>query len=170
MDKMTILEETHFRITCCRKGIHEGWGSRPSLRNHLQCRVDQRLTELGPFTEEIEALPKDDELRADKTVVSLLQEFDDLIEAKREALTLLSIGPGESEKQVTVVDPAPVVSLRPCWRPECAIQVNDRIEGQRSADPEPEPEPEKPRNLAQRLFSSCFPKRTSQRKPQSYRP
>ncbi len=124
MDKMTILEETHFRITCCRKGIHEGWGSRPSLRNHLQCRVDQRLTELGPFTEEIEALPKDDELRADKTVVSLLQEFDDLIEAKREALTLLSIGP----------------------------------------------EPEKPRNLAQRLFSSCFPKRTSQRKPQSYRP
>jgi len=157
---MNILEETRFRLNCCRGGTHEGWGELRSLRNHLQCRVDHRLGELGPFVEEIRVLPEDDELRTDETVVSLLQEYDDLAAAKREALAFLGDEPGE-----------------PYWTPGCAIQQIDRTERLPG-----ETEPEKPRNLAQRLLSSCLPtfapdpasdpssERTRQRRPQSYLP
>jgi len=84
MNKMTLLEETRYRINCCIGGTNGGWGELRSLRNHLM-RVRSRLNELGPLKLEIEALPDDAELRSDRTIVELMDEYRDLLQATREA-------------------------------------------------------------------------------------
>lgn len=94
MQKMTVLEETRYRLACCAADTGDGWGEDRSLRNHLQCRVKNRLDELTPFVEEIEALDEDHELRSDETVLVLLQEHVDLERAKSLANDYLGIEEG----------------------------------------------------------------------------
>ena len=90
MNTMTLLEETRKRIDCCVGGTNEGWGELCSLRNHLG-RVRSRVNELGPLRDEIEALPDDSELRADETIIELMQEHGDLLQALRDAERFLGI-------------------------------------------------------------------------------
>jgi hypothetical protein len=85
---MTLLEETIFRYQSCVDGTNEGWGDKHSLRNHMN-RVNRRISELVGLYNEIEALPAEHELRADETIVELMQEYRDLVTARAECEVLL---------------------------------------------------------------------------------
>ena len=89
---VTLVEETRYRLDCCVDGTNEGWGEPGSLRNHLMC-VNSRVDELQGLYDEIEALPADNELRADGIIVELMQEYRELVDARADAEMYLGIEP-----------------------------------------------------------------------------
>jgi hypothetical protein len=99
---MNLVDETRYRLACCETGTGTGWGELHSLRNHLEGRVQARIFELDPFVTEINRLPEDDGLRNDGIVKELLEEWGDLIKAKRLAHLYLNIvEPAERVEPVT---------------------------------------------------------------------
>ena len=80
---MTPLEETRFRVKCCKNGTDDGYGDITSLRNFVQSVVLSDYLNLLPFMTELAAKPDCDPLFSDETVQEMKVEYAELIAARK---------------------------------------------------------------------------------------